>query len=108
MNKKLTVAMTFFLAITHQQIMAAESQDVKLANKTQVVEPLSTNNQLEPEIKGSSSVKSWLALQPSGSQASKYKQTLSGPVLDKVYDRYTDSFSRPIPPLAEQRVRKNN
>lgn len=98
----------FFLTICHQQVMAAESQEAKLTDRPQAVEPLSTNNQLEPAEKSPSSVKAWLALQPSGSQASKYKQTLSGPVLDKVYDRYKDSFGRPIPPLAEQSVRKNN
>lgn len=100
--------MTLFLTITHQQVMAADSQDVKLADKIQAVEPLSTNNQLALEAKSPSSVKSWLALQPSGSQASKHKQTLSGSVLEKVYDRYKDSFGRPIPPLTEQSVRKNN
>lgn len=39
----------------------------------------------------------WLELQRSGDQASTQRQPLSGPIADRVYQRYSDSFSHPIP-----------
>lgn len=39
----------------------------------------------------------WLDLQKNGQQASSHKQTLSGPAAARVYQRYLDSFSHPIP-----------
>lgn len=39
----------------------------------------------------------WLELQRSGKEASQDKQTLSGPVMQNIYERYTNSFKHPIP-----------
>lgn len=39
----------------------------------------------------------WLALQREGHAASQQPQPLSGPVAAKIYQRYEDSFSHPIP-----------
>ena len=39
----------------------------------------------------------WLELQSSGAEASKNRQTVSGPVADEIYKRYVDSFKHPIP-----------
>ncbi len=50
--------------------------------------------------------KTWLEIQRSGSQASEHTQTLSGPVLHEVYDRYKTSFSHPIPKVTEENVRR--
>lgn len=39
----------------------------------------------------------WLQLQTSGQQASDLEQTLEGDVASRVYQRYLDSFTHPIP-----------
>lgn len=39
----------------------------------------------------------WLSLQRSGQAASTQPQPIPGPVADKIYQRYQDSFSHPIP-----------
>jgi hypothetical protein len=39
----------------------------------------------------------WLELQRSGSQASAQAQPLSAPVMNKIHERYVNSFARPIP-----------
>lgn len=39
----------------------------------------------------------WLELQRSGSVASNQPQPLSGPVAARIYQRYENSFSYPIP-----------
>ncbi|MCX4187525.1 DUF3613 domain-containing protein [Methylophaga sp. OBS4] len=41
--------------------------------------------------------RSWLQLQSSGAAASRQRQTVSGPAAAKIYQRYLDSFSYPIP-----------
>lgn len=45
----------------------------------------------------STATRAWLDLQSSGQEASKQPQPLSGEVLDKIHDRYIDSFGKPIP-----------
>jgi hypothetical protein len=45
----------------------------------------------------STATRAWLDLQSSGQEASKKPQPLSGEVLDKIHERYIDSFSKPIP-----------
>jgi hypothetical protein len=49
-----------------------------------------------------SDTRAWLDLQSSNAQASVTSQTLPGPVMQKVYQRYVDSFARPIPDKFEQ------
>lgn len=39
----------------------------------------------------------WLAAQASGEQASKRRQTLSGPVMKRIHERYLQSFTQQIP-----------
>lgn len=39
----------------------------------------------------------WLDLQSSGHAASSHPQTISGPVAAKIYQRYQDSFTHPVP-----------
>jgi len=48
-----------------------------------------------------SPVKAWLELQSSGKAASSQAQPLSGPVMDRVQERYLRNFSHPIPPFFE-------
>lgn len=45
----------------------------------------------------------WLDSQASRKQASTTRQTLSGPVMEKVHERYVNSFTNPVP----QRLRDN-
>lgn len=102
MNKKLAVATAILLAITFQQTIQAE----ELESGNQVASnSLFTNTELTV-TDSKSATNTWLELQRSGSQASKHPQTLSGPVMQNVYDRYKESFSRPIPQMTEQDARK--
>lgn len=39
----------------------------------------------------------WLSTQRDGSEASEQQQPISGPVADKIYQRYQQSFTHPIP-----------
>jgi hypothetical protein len=48
-----------------------------------------------------SPVKAWLELQSSGKAASSQPQPLSGPVMDRVQERYLKNFSHPVPPYFE-------
>jgi hypothetical protein len=48
-----------------------------------------------------SPVKAWLQLQSSGEAASAQAQPLSGPVMDRVHERYLKSFTHPVPPYFE-------
>lgn len=41
--------------------------------------------------------RAWLDLQSSGQAASGQPQPLSGEVLNKIHERYIDSFGKPIP-----------
>lgn len=97
MNKKRAIVTTLLLTMIYQQTIQAE----ELASNNPVTEYTSlTEADLEP------ATMIWLELQRSGSQASKHQQTLAGPVMQKVYDRYKESFSRPIPQMTEQDARK--
>ncbi len=49
-----------------------------------------------------SQTRQWLDMQREGSQASQQAQTLPGPVMDQVYQRYIKSFGHPIPDLYEE------
>lgn len=49
-----------------------------------------------------SQTRQWLDMQREGSQASPQAQTLPGPVMDQVYQRYIKSFGHPIPDLYEE------
>jgi hypothetical protein len=49
-----------------------------------------------------SQTRQWLDMQRDGSQASRQAQTLPGPVMDQVYQRYIKSFGHPVPDLYEE------
>ena len=51
--------------------------------------------------------KAWLELQSSGAAASEQSQTLSGPAMDRVHERYLKNFTHPIPPSYEHVERIN-
>ena len=51
-----------------------------------------------------SQTRQWLNMQREGAQASQQAQTLPGPVMDQVYQRYIKSFGHPIPDLYEERA----
>ncbi|MGH8497609.1 MAG: DUF3613 domain-containing protein, partial [Methylococcales bacterium] len=44
-----------------------------------------------------SDVRQWMELQRSGVAASLIRQTVSGPVAEKIHERYVQSFTHPIP-----------
>lgn len=52
-------------------------------------------------------VKAWLELQSSGNAASEQPQSLSGPAMDRIHERYLKNFSHPIPPTYEHVERIN-
>ena len=63
----------------------------------------STQNQAsEGSYEVGSQTRQWLDMQRDGSQASQQAQTLPGPVMDQVYQRYIKSFGHPIPDLYEE------
>jgi hypothetical protein len=51
----------------------------------------------ETPIADGRSARVWLQQQGARKQASTVRQTLSGPVMAKVHDRYVDSFNRAVP-----------
>jgi hypothetical protein len=51
----------------------------------------------ETDIASGERTKGWLGSQASGAQASRHKQTLSGPVMSKVHERYVKSFTTAVP-----------
>ena len=66
----------------------------------------SVDKQAVVNVQEESATSKWLEMQRSGSQASKQKQTLSGPVMENIYERYKESFNHPIPESKEQGVRQ--
>ncbi|WP_052185219.1 DUF3613 domain-containing protein [Methylotenera versatilis] len=102
MNKKLAIAMSILLAMAFQQAIQAE----ELESGNQVAADSSSNNTKLLDANSEPATQTWLELQRSGNQASPHAQTLSGPVMQNVYERYKESFSRPIPQMTEQDARK--
>ena len=51
----------------------------------------------KPPAKQGEQTRKWLNLQQNGQAASSHNQTLPGPVAAKIYERYLNSFSHPIP-----------
>lgn len=49
------------------------------------------------EAQAPAGTQAWLELQRSGQAASAQRQPLSGPVMEKMYERYVKSFGQPIP-----------
>ena len=88
MNKSLLVMIILgFLATSGTTALAAE-------------DALNTGEDSGYEI--GSDTRSWLNMQREGAQASSQAQTLPGPVMDQVYQRYIKSFGHPIPDLYEE------
>lgn len=57
-----------------------------------------------PAYEIGSEARQWLDMQREGTHASPQAQTLPGPVMDQVYQRYIRSFGHPIPDLYEERA----
>jgi len=57
-----------------------------------------------PAYEAGSQTRQWLDMQREGTQASQQAQTLPGPVMDQVYQRYIKSFGHPIPERYEERA----
>lgn len=51
----------------------------------------------EPQQTAQSGTKAWLDAQRGGQLASAQRQPLSGPVMEKIYERYVKSFGQAIP-----------
>jgi len=71
-----------------------------------VAQPSPINKTNSAKFANGSATSAWLELQRSGSQASPYKQSVSGPVMENIYERYKASFSHPIPDAKEQSARR--
>lgn len=56
--------------------------------------------QASPRIADGSATRAWLKAQDSGAMASKHRQTLSGPAMSRVHERYLNSF--PTEPAGHQ------
>lgn len=61
----------------------------------------------EQKLEPQPATKAWLELQSSGAAASEQPQTLSGPEMDRVHQRYLKNFTHPIPPSYEHAERIN-
>lgn len=73
--------------------MAQEHSSAASASAPEVPQRLNP----KPAIASGNSTKAWLAAQGSRQDASETRQTLSGPVLSKVHERYVKSFTMPVP-----------
>jgi len=88
-------ALVLINSIAPNMVLASENTP---DNLTAVDQPLNAEN----------STKAWLELQRSGRNASSNKQTLSGPVMKKVHERYIESFALPMPDLAVENAKKSD
>lgn len=71
------------------------------------VQPSAQSNKTNSaKLADGSTTRAWLELQRSGGQASPHKQSVSGPVMENIYERYKESFSHPIPDTKEQSARR--
>jgi len=103
-----------FLRLDHAQVAIRTSTVLLLASACFMVSTAHAQNALstdakasEPEVNSEQSedkpiadghaTRDWTQRQASRKQASSIKQTLSGPVMDKVHERYVDSFSKAVP-----------
>lgn len=66
-----------------------------------LAEPVTDSVIETKKTKVQSPAKAWLELQSSGEAASAQAQPLSGPVMDRVQERYLKNFSHPVPPFFE-------
>lgn len=78
------------LSVLAQETMPAAQSESLLRR------PLSAQDPLPLEPVGSAT-RSWTELQISNSAASPVARPLTGEVADKIYQRYLDSYTKPIP-----------
>lgn len=57
---------------------------------------------LSPAVAVGPAVRSWMALQRSGAQASTVERALPGEIAERSYQRYAKSFEQPIPETFER------
>lgn len=70
-----------------------------LAASSEETAPPPDSSEIQP------ATKAWLDLQSSGEAASDQSQTLSGPAMDRIHERYLKNFTHPIPPSYEHAER---
>jgi hypothetical protein len=82
----------------------AEKQTVASSASTSQAETMpgttsseETQGPESPDIANGQATQGWLSAQAGRKQASRTRQTLSGPVMSKVHERYLESFKRAIP-----------
>lgn len=51
----------------------------------------------QDDVRIGDQTRDWLELQASGAQASEAERPMTGELAERVYQRYLDSFSHPIP-----------
>lgn len=73
-----------------------------LAASEEETAPASENTHAQPKTRA------WLELQSSGEAASEQPQTLSGPAMERIHERYLKNFTHPIPPSYEHAERISN
>jgi hypothetical protein len=89
------------VAASLQMLMAASSAFAQPTSMPPVQPaPTDTNAEAEQEspVGKGDATRAWLGAQASRKQASATRQTLSGPVLSAVHERYVKSFAQPVEP----------
>lgn len=93
---RVTLALGFALVAGTGMAHAAEAREPTPAAPSATTED--TTEDTAPVTQASSStVRRWVAAQGQREQASATRQTLSGPVMRRVHDRYLKSFEQDIP-----------
>lgn len=83
MIRTLSLALTLLLGS-----LAAQAEEITLNEPADLKTPPST-------------VQEWLELQRSGKSASEHRQPLSGEAMNKIHERYINSFGKEIPEYYE-------
>ena len=101
---RFTLALGFALAAGTGVSHAAEGQEptpaapsASTAASTAATTAATTEATAQVTEASSSTVRRWVAAQGQREQASATRQTLSGPVMRRVHDRYLKSFEQDIP-----------
>lgn len=93
-----TCALTVLLPASACFMVSTAHAQSTPAAEAKAPEPEAMPEQPEDKpIADGHATRDWMQRQASRKQASTIKQTLSGPVMDKVHERYVDSFNRAVP-----------
>lgn len=102
----LVLAMTSLTATAQSTNATANTSTTEPSheNKGETDSPMQASKPAQPPIiAGGQTTQAWLALQASGAQASRQRQTLSGPAMKRIHERYLEVFARPVPEWTEQK-----